>query len=56
MSSDSPPGILFLCVANSARSQLAEALARHRFGARARDTLAALLPRLDALVDGEGRS
>ena len=24
--------ILFLCVANSARSQLAEALARHRFG------------------------
>lgn len=36
MSNDSPPGILFLCVANSARSQLAEALARHRFGARAR--------------------
>ena len=30
------PGILFLCVANSARSQLAECLARARFGARAR--------------------
>ncbi|MGZ6972216.1 MAG: arsenate reductase ArsC [Thermoanaerobaculia bacterium] len=26
------PGILFLCVANSARSQLAEGLARARFG------------------------
>ena len=26
------PGLLFLCVANSARSQLAEGLARHRFG------------------------
>lgn len=31
-----PPGILFLCVANSARSQLGEALARKHFGARAR--------------------
>jgi arsenate reductase len=28
--------ILFLCVANSARSQMAEGLARHLFGARAR--------------------
>lgn len=27
--------ILFLCVANSARSQMAEGLARHRFGRRA---------------------
>jgi arsenate reductase (thioredoxin) len=30
------PSILFLCVANSARSQLAEALARHLFGESAR--------------------
>ncbi len=30
------PGILFLCVANSARSQLAEGLARAHFGERAR--------------------
>jgi len=30
------PGILFLCVANSARSQMAEGLARARFGRRAR--------------------
>jgi arsenate reductase len=29
-------GLLFLCVANSARSQLGEALARHLFGGRAR--------------------
>lgn len=29
------PGILFLCVANSARSQIAEALARAMFGDRA---------------------
>jgi arsenate reductase len=36
MSDSHVPGILFLCVANSARSQLAEALARQRFGARAR--------------------
>ncbi len=28
--------ILFLCVANSARSQMAEALARHRFGSSVR--------------------
>jgi len=27
-----PPGLLFLCVANSARSQMAEGLARARFG------------------------
>lgn len=27
-------GLLFLCVANSARSQMAEGLARQRFGAR----------------------
>ena len=32
----SPPGILFLCVANSARSQMAEGLARSFFGERAR--------------------
>jgi arsenate reductase len=31
-----PPGILFLCVANSARSQMAEGLARAHFGARSR--------------------
>jgi len=30
------PGVLFLCVANSARSQLAEGLARARFGERVR--------------------
>ena len=30
------PGILFLCVANSARSQMAEGLARARFGDSAR--------------------
>ena len=30
------PGVLFLCVANSARSQLAEGLARARFGERIR--------------------
>lgn len=30
----SVPGVLFLCVANSARSQLAEGLARQRFGDR----------------------
>jgi arsenate reductase len=29
-------GILFLCVANSARSQMAEGLAHHRFGADVR--------------------
>lgn len=29
------PGILFLCVANSARSQMAEGVARQRFGDRA---------------------
>ncbi len=30
------PGLLFLCVANSARSQMAEGLARARFGEAAR--------------------
>ena len=30
-----PPHLLFLCVANSARSQMAEGLARAMFGARA---------------------
>ncbi len=32
MSGERRPGILFLCVANSARSQMAEGLARARFG------------------------
>jgi protein-tyrosine-phosphatase/N-acetylglutamate synthase-like GNAT family acetyltransferase len=36
MSEQGVPGVLFLCVANSARSQLAEGLARARFGARLR--------------------
>jgi len=31
-----PRGLLFLCVANSARSQMAEGLARHLFGDRIR--------------------
>ena len=31
-----PPGLLFLCVANSARSQMAEGLARAHFGDRVR--------------------
>lgn len=31
-----PPTLLFLCVANSARSQMAEGLARARFGERVR--------------------
>src|ERR1041384_5526771 len=30
------PGVLFLCVANSARSQIAEGLARAKFGDRIR--------------------
>lgn len=33
---DQPKSILFLCVANSARSQLAEGLARHLYGERVR--------------------
>ena len=33
---DRAKSILFLCVANSARSQMAEGLARHRFGDRIR--------------------
>lgn len=35
MSVGQRPGILFLCVANSARSQMAEGLARQMFGDRA---------------------
>ena len=38
------PGILFLCVANSARSQLAEGLARTRFGPRVRVASAGSVP------------
>ena len=38
------PGILFLCVANSARSQLAEGLARAHFGDRARVLSAGATP------------
>ncbi len=34
MSGVQPPGLLFLCVANSARSQMAEGLARRLFGQR----------------------
>jgi len=34
VSVDGKPGVLFLCVANSARSQMAEGLARQRFGDR----------------------
>ena len=34
MTSSSASGLLFLCVANSARSQMAEGLARARFGNR----------------------
>jgi arsenate reductase len=34
MTSTSKPGLLFLCVANSARSQMAEGLARAHFGDR----------------------
>ena len=37
-------GLLFLCVANSARSQMAEGLARTRFGPRARVTSAGSSP------------
>lgn len=36
--------ILFLCVANSARSQMAEGLARHRFGNRADVASAGSMP------------
>lgn len=36
MDGQSCQGLLFLCVANSARSQMAEGLARKRFGARVR--------------------
>ena len=36
MSAQRPASILFMCVANSARSQMAEALARRRFGDRIR--------------------
>jgi arsenate reductase len=37
-------GILFLCVANSARSQMAEGLARHLFGAKAEVMSAGSIP------------
>ena len=36
--------VLFLCVANSARSQMAEGLARHRFGDRIRVSSAGSAP------------
>ena len=36
--------ILFLCVANSARSQMAEGLARHRYGKRAEVASAGSMP------------
>lgn len=39
-----PLGVLFLCVANSARSQMAEGLARSLFGARAVVTSAGSRP------------
>ena len=38
------PGLLFLCVANSARSQMAEGLARARFGGRVRVASAGSAP------------
>lgn len=38
------PGLLFLCVANSARSQMAEGLARARFGTAVRVASAGSLP------------
>ena len=37
-------GLLFLCVANSARSQMAEGLARARFGSRLRVQSAGSMP------------
>ena len=40
----SQPGLLFLCVANSARSQMAEALARARYGDAVRDQSAGSEP------------
>ena len=39
-----PHGVLFLCVANSARSQMAEGLARARFGERLRVQSAGSVP------------
>ena len=39
-----PPGLLFLCVANSARSQMAEGLARAHFGDMVRVQSAGSLP------------
>jgi arsenate reductase len=44
MTAERPRGILFLCVANSARSQMAEGLARDLFGDRARVQSAGSLP------------
>ena len=52
-----PLRILFLCVANSARSQMAEGLARHLFGDRAEVRSAGTMPAfvhpqaVDALAD-----
>ena len=53
------PGLLFLCVANSARSQMAEGLARARFGVRVRvasagSAPAALHPLTAAALDEVG--
>lgn len=46
MSAQSDRGLLFLCVANSARSQMAEGLARKRFGDRLRVQSAGSRPSL----------
>ncbi len=48
-----PKSVLFLCVANSARSQMAEGVARMRFGDRVRVQSAGSAPSLtrDQLLD-----